>query len=232
MEQRFFFFFFFHPLNSSLFNNVPIPRNPNESKYNRYFWGVGKTAFTFPKVYQHISFKSGEGDEFEGPLAIFTKSGVEVQLEISMQYRLIPEELDQLHEKYGKVYHQQVVNIARAAIKNKSPSFSVDDYVTRRENITAEFHQVLSNTLKEVHVTVPPRKLQLRSMTFPPQISERWVKRHRLEFSCKCAHPPAHTGMFAHMITPTHIRTLTHTYTHMQTIHTVCRSNGIRCAQP
>ena len=49
-------------------------------------------------MYQHISFKNGEGDEFEGPLAIFTKSGVEVQLEISMQYRLIPDQLQQLYE--------------------------------------------------------------------------------------------------------------------------------------
>jgi len=137
----------------------------------RYFWGVGYSAFTFPSTAITESFT----DDGKGALSIFTEAGLSVKIECSFQYRLIPEELADLFDRYGISYGQQVVNIARSILKNVAPGFTTEQYYSQRKQISETFKAALTKNLHDqAHVEV--LFFQLRKITFSTGVANKLLQ--------------------------------------------------------
>jgi hypothetical protein len=138
----------------------------------RYVWGPGYDVITFPSTFQFVSFTP----ESQGSLSIFTDNGLSIFIECSFQYRIQLQNLAKLFAKYATTYDSQVVNIARAALKNVAPKFSVDDYVKNRTLIIDSMYFALKDALTAEFVDVPVGKFQLRKVTLPDVVVNKYLQ--------------------------------------------------------
>lgn len=137
----------------------------------RYFWGWPGTAVRFPNNYQFVSFTGPEA------LAIFTQDGLEFEVEASFQYKLVKEELATMFGKFSINYHQQIMAVGKAKIKNMLPRFNLTEMVEDREAISAKVWKELhDDVLSKAHAVVPASKFQLRKMTLPVQIIGKYLE--------------------------------------------------------
>merc|ERR1719265_872096 len=66
----------------------------------RYFLGLGHSFIKFPATVQTIEFS--DAADAAGPMVRSrTSDGLEVQLEISLQYQLLPTKVSDLYQKFG-----------------------------------------------------------------------------------------------------------------------------------
>lgn len=142
----------------------------------RYFWGISQEALTFNRTYQKVSFRnndllvfSGGGDQNNTAAA-----GLEFSIECDVYYRLSSEKLKDVFSDFGTEYHHRFVDAIRASIKNTAPEFSVNDYVTRRQQISVRIQEELNNDLDELHLMIEPHKFLLLSVKFPSRVLNKF----------------------------------------------------------
>ena len=93
----------------------------------RYLWLINESPVPFPATYQFVDFDD------DNELIVFDKKGLSLQLYSSFQYRIVKANLGKLFQRWGYSYHDQVVNIARAHLKNQVAAlFDADDYFRDR----------------------------------------------------------------------------------------------------
>jgi hypothetical protein len=130
----------------------------------RHLWLVNYSPVPFPATYQFVDFDS------DNELVVFDKKGMTLQLYSSFQYRIVKKDLGKLFQRWGYSFHDQVVNIARAHLKNQVASlFDADDYFRDRLRVQETLRTILTGKLQEeLFVEVPHGKFQLRQVVLPP----------------------------------------------------------------
>jgi len=98
----------------------------------RYFWGVGKSVLTFKRTYQRLSLEA---------LNCFTNTGVQIELNVTLQWRYTQDLLPKSYKAYGLDVTDSVQAIAIASIKNNSTGWNTTQYFTNRSLIGAAFQQ-------------------------------------------------------------------------------------------
>jgi len=134
----------------------------------RYFWGLGYTTVSFPKIYQFV--------EFTGASALPVKSNsVSLTLECSFQYRLDTTQIPKIFLSYGTSFASQVVNVARSALIIAAAPYQIDDYFLNRTYVSNGLAAALQVALEQVWAIVPQHKFQLRKITFPDQVTQKYL---------------------------------------------------------
>ena len=102
----------------------------------------------FNDTFQHV--------EYSGPdaFSVWDNQGAEFLIEVSYQYRITPEGLPDLFQRYSFQYPQQVEMAARSILKNKFPDYNIDDYRLRRRATLKDLSVELSDNIKNYNVDV------------------------------------------------------------------------------
>lgn len=143
----------------------------------RYFWGLGKKQETVPRILMGVEYKQNNGQT----ILAFTDSGLEFVIECSFQFRIVKNEVPHLFQKFHRSYYPQIVSIGLRALKNVAPNYSLDDYISKREEIHLVMYNALVQELSSLCGEVPcieipgPNHFQLRRIIVPPQIHQTWL---------------------------------------------------------
>lgn len=136
----------------------------------QYFWGPSYDAVKYPSLYQFASYMG------EGKLLIFPDNGLEFGIEVTFQYKLNPETLANLYDRFRNTYNTVILNRAGSTIKNKAPDFSLEKYVEDRENVVWGLFDSLKNELETLDVILDPFKFQLGIIELPEQSKETFLQ--------------------------------------------------------
>lgn len=133
----------------------------------RYFWGLGHNSVQFPSTLQRIAL-DGKGLP---RLSIFTDGGQTMTLSCILFYQINASTLANVYRKFGLSYHNQIVAIAQAEIRNVAPTFSLSEYLTNRENVSRAIYESLSAELADkAFVAMPYRGFHLNAVTLPSTV--------------------------------------------------------------
>merc|ERR1711934_1044409 len=89
---------------------------------------------------------------FDQRVSVWSKSGGNVagatlNLDISFQYRIRKDDIGKLYKKVAMSYEPLIQTFALDAIKNTAPLYGVDEYLTKRSIIEANFLQNVTDAL-------------------------------------------------------------------------------------
>lgn len=128
----------------------------------RYHWGLGKTAVTFPSAFVKVSLTG------DAKLSVFTETGQTLTFESVFFYRLVPSKLRLMYINFGTNYHQRVVAVAKAALRNAAADVLMDQYINDRANVTSILYAALSTQLASTaFVEVPESHFALLGIDLP-----------------------------------------------------------------
>lgn len=138
----------------------------------RHFLGIGNHFIKFPKMVRSIYFidgyDSGAGTKsYQGPpLQSRTKDGLNVQLEISFQYRLQFATLYQMYTTFGENYEDMLVRMAIEQLTTATTKHPAHFFFTNRTTVGVEMHKEMSNQF-EKHAFAEVPFFQLRTVHLP-----------------------------------------------------------------
>ena len=142
-------------------------------EYGRYFWGVGHTTETIPRILQLVEYKT--------ELLAFTTSGLEFMIECSFHYRIPRNGVTTLFRLYHQSYSNQIRSVALRALKNVATEYSLDEYITKRKIIHLAMYNELVIDLSTLCgdikcIEIPhPQHFQLRKVVVPTSIHNTWL---------------------------------------------------------
>jgi len=129
----------------------------------------------FPSVVKTIQFSDSgmradlQSDEIgEGTLKSRTSDGLDVALEISFQYQLLPEHLYELYVNLDENphFHNIFVRMAMGELTNLAVTFSATEFFTERTVISVAFYKALKKKFEtELYASI--FSFQLRSVHLP-----------------------------------------------------------------
>lgn len=130
----------------------------------RYFMPLTYSVVRFPAVYQPIVFL----------LSVFSDNGLEFDVSVSFQYKLPPNSLADIYNKYSTNYESLVISVSKAAIKNTATLFGVEDYLSNRTYIENKFAVAVHGKLSEiVWVDAPTQFFKIISIHFPGSLIDK-----------------------------------------------------------
>jgi len=130
-----------------------------------HFLGVGHSFFRFPRTVQTIEFSS-EHTATSGNIRSRTSDGLEVNLEISYQYKVIFEKLYDLYSQYGMDYYGVFEKIGIDVLTELATKYTAYDFFVNRQKIGQDMQAALNKVYAaKCYSTVD--FFQLRSVDLP-----------------------------------------------------------------
>lgn len=143
---------------------------PRGYSAGRYFLGLGHHFVRFPATVKTIQFASTP-DSDAGMLKSRTSDGLEVELEVSFQYLIMPDKLYDLYMKYGSDYRPVYIRMATDILTTGATKYTANQFFTERSVIGRDMNAMLEHVLKEqAFVTVP--FFQLRTVLLPKEFED------------------------------------------------------------
>jgi len=144
--------------------------NPTIFENGLYFLGIGHSFIKFPKNVQTIEF-SRDRHSFNGPINSRTSDGLEVVIEISFQYVLLPQNIYALYNKFGPKYHYVFQNVAIDILSEEATKYTAYEFFWDRGRIKDDFLKNLDKIFSVVCLS-RIQFLQLRSVDLPVLFEE------------------------------------------------------------
>jgi hypothetical protein len=134
-----------------------------------HWWGPSYKAIAYPSTYHRHCFDQ------DRDLLIAVEGGQVIEIDLCFHFALKKDSLSMIFRSFGQNYQRAIAAIARNAITNTAPSFSLNDYVNRRENVTAGFHAAIVRELEaaSINVTVPTWGVFLGYIELPGPVLDR-----------------------------------------------------------
>ncbi len=148
----------------SLTNTV----NRNETLINGYYLkNPSNRLLDFPASIQNREFKS---------LSIWSKAsnedaGIFLNIDVVLQYTIIPEELGLLYAKVGPNYDSLISSTTTSALKNEAVKWSADDYLMNRKLVERSMFWTIKDAMLQINLNVT--SLQILDIVFPDVYYER-----------------------------------------------------------
>jgi regulator of protease activity HflC (stomatin/prohibitin superfamily) len=137
----------------------------------QYQWGIGFTTVGFPSTLQVVSMASTADD-----LDVFTDSGQTVSIGVVFRYRLDRALLAKMYNTFGLNYHQRVLAVSKAAMRNAVTNYSLADYTSSRQNISDTLFEALEGALEaSAFVIVERQHFSLQYVVLPSVVLEQRV---------------------------------------------------------
>eukprot|EP00913_Durusdinium_trenchii_P021932 g20606.t1 len=185
------------------------------------FVGFGNYLIEFPATFQAMYFiQDGRGVNpapvaelfqpvVKGPIRARSADGLEMQISVSLQWRLRsiemrlllvlfsntslyrPSALRDLYNILGEnLYKDEFVRFARAGVIEACAEFAADEYFTKRAAITARMSQVLQTNFAkpELGLSLEITGLQLREVDLPDEFDDEIenTQEQMQEARCRC----------------------------------------------
>jgi len=118
-------------------------------KGGRHWLGIGHSFIEFPAVVRRIEFQN-QGSEFKkgDTLRSRTFDGLEVKLELSLQYRFDEQNVQEVYKKFGLRYEEVYVQMVIETITRAATNFSSTQFFSERGNIGSYFEKELADTFR------------------------------------------------------------------------------------
>lgn len=133
----------------------------------RYFWGYASEPIIFPSTCQFVSIPD---------LSVSDKEEKSFGMTVEFCYKLIPEELKNLYKQYGTEYTKIIRSTVEATIKNKTPEYSIQEYLDDRYLITDSIAKNVTEALQEIWIEVPENKFYIVSIHFEKSTLNEYEK--------------------------------------------------------
>jgi regulator of protease activity HflC (stomatin/prohibitin superfamily) len=157
--------------------------SPEVKENGLYFIGIGHSFIHFPKNLQTIEF-SNDRTAVRKPIESRTSDGLEVTLEISFQYILLPEKLFELYNTFGPNYDKIFTNVAVDLLTEEATKYTAYDFFMDRGRIKTDFQLSLDKIFKDICFS-NISFLQLRNVDLPnlfeQSIQESEVKKQDIQ---------------------------------------------------
>lgn len=134
----------------------------------RYFWGPTFSPIVFDGEYIRVNFDPTQ-------LLVFSSTGLEFGVGISVYYQLQPSNLRLIFNQFGTVYNVTFSNIIKAAIKNVAPIFSAEQYVSNRSLVEDTFLNSVNTALVAVGIDIQADRFMMMGVSFPSSVSNRYL---------------------------------------------------------
>lgn len=109
---------------------------------------------------------SSEKDATMPPIDCRTKDGLNLNIEFSFQYRVLPEKIYDIYVKYGDELQTILLRIAIDSISDVGTQYTAYDFFSKRKEISQSMSFQLNSRLqKDVYVEVV--FFQLKSVNLP-----------------------------------------------------------------
>eukprot|EP00761_Pharyngomonas_kirbyi_P000310 gb/GECH01000310.1/.p1 GENE.gb/GECH01000310.1/~~gb/GECH01000310.1/.p1 ORF type:complete len:326 (+),score=67.91 gb/GECH01000310.1/:1-978(+) len=153
-------------------------RNVDTSKVyesGRYIPGLTKTFLTFPSIYVLLDF---------GTINSKTSEGLDVSLDMSMQYQIAKNQVAPLFEEFAfRDYERIIEREASEVIRDTASEFTAIQFVEERDLVAAQMLDDLQSVLTANHITV--RQVQLQEIglegSYQEQLERRVIQKQEVE---------------------------------------------------
>ncbi|KRX01225.1 hypothetical protein PPERSA_05811 [Pseudocohnilembus persalinus] len=135
-----------------------------------YFLGVSHSFIIYPKTVQQLEF-SKDADADYTLLHSRTNDGLEVQLEISFQYRLQKDKIYDLFSTFKKEYKKVFKNMAIDIISEHATRYEAYEFFVNRTHIGQSMHREL-NSIFTKNCFADIEFFQLRSVDLPDKFED------------------------------------------------------------
>ena len=143
----------------------------------RHFYTLKYDVIRFPSTYTEVRFVDNDAQ------SVFTKEGYQILISISFWYKIPPESLEYIYQKYSMNYKNSIVNEAKLIIKNLAGTVNtglnveVERYITDRYNISQIIASVLSKQLyDEFGIDVPTKYVKLMYVGIPDSLLNQYSR--------------------------------------------------------
>jgi len=150
---------------------------PNPYASGRHFLGPGNHFIKFPKMVKTIyfiaDFRSGGGNKgYVGPpLESRTRDGLNIQLEVSFQYRLKFDTLYDMYTTLGPQYEHNLVRMAIETITVATTKHNAHFFFSNRTTIGVEMHEGMKKAFNSHGFSEVPF-FQLRGVHLPKEFED------------------------------------------------------------
>lgn len=146
----------------------------------RHLIGPFNKFLIFPASLQTIEFTSMNGIRAQGlrmdPLKAQDSSGLPVTLHVSLQYKLVKEDIGQLYSEYNMAYETQLVNTIRKKITETATRYTVGQIWEKREEFANTMKKMVgSEVRKKCYVEL--WGFQLWNFDIPTKVDKTLVTR-------------------------------------------------------
>jgi hypothetical protein len=153
----------------------------------RYYLGIGNHFIKFPRMVVSIFFLNDLSQDAHGPaLRSRTKDGLNVELEISFQYRLKPMDVHDMYQTLGEGYESTFVRMAIEQLTSAATKHDAHFFFTNRTTISNEMHKTLEDHFNRSAFAEVPF-FQLRTVHLPSEfedaIKETQVKQQEIQIA-------------------------------------------------
>mmetsp|Transcript_39638 Transcript_39638/g.91586 ORF Transcript_39638/g.91586 Transcript_39638/m.91586 type:complete len:336 (+) Transcript_39638:69-1076(+) len=138
-------------LRNSLTGEVNLERTYAQG---RYFVGFWNEFLQFPTTLNTIEFADEaveEGVQQLGKLRSRDKDGKQIWLDVSVQYRIFPDELPRIYREMTKVYEDVYISELRGALQQITNKFAIDQAWKDYPGVQREMHEVCKTVLLGRH---------------------------------------------------------------------------------
>jgi len=138
-------------------------------KNGRYHVGPSVDMVRFQRTYQKIDFSGRTA------LEVFNAEGLSLRLDASFYFKIQEKNLAKMFSAYGQKIISKAQAIAEATLKNSAVTFTIEQYLKNRPMISAQFNRNMTKAMATVYLDVEEHKFQLRHISFPDQIRDKYL---------------------------------------------------------
>jgi len=132
----------------------------------RYYILPHQEKVVFPRNYQVFNISLSVSDKEEKGFS----------MEVAVYYKLDKNELAQLYNEFGFNYETQINSIIESNIKNIAPTFTLNEYLNNRSNITRIITNKLKEELETVYIILEDNKVFIQKITFEEATINRFLE--------------------------------------------------------
>ncbi|CAK9097140.1 unnamed protein product [Durusdinium trenchii] len=120
----------------------------------RYFVGFWHEFLHFPTTLNTIEFADEaveDGVQMLGKLRSRDKDGKQIWLDVSVQYRIYPQELPQIYREMTKLYEDVYISELRGALQRVTNEFTIDQAWKDYATVQKKMHDICKEVLTVRH---------------------------------------------------------------------------------
>ena len=155
-------------------NQNTLNQNIEEKVYERGLYHIGllHAFIKFPTTVQTIEFfsETGAPGTDYGPLNSRTKDGLNIQIQLSFQYRLRKADILLLFSTFALDYEARFVGQARTSLRDVASVYNAIEFFNNRTTIGNEMHLLLTTDINEMYADVV--YFQMREIDLPDEFEE------------------------------------------------------------
>jgi len=119
-----------------------------------------------------------DGIIYKPAITVLDQRGLPIHVELTVQYRLIPDEASEMLQEWGENWEEKLVNpIAREVVRDVIGDYPAETIPIKRPEIATRIEQGIRNRIKQAtingKVAVEVVGVQLRDIVLPPEIQRK-----------------------------------------------------------